>query len=78
MKGKWFPSKRVFARIHPTLQHCQQDTDLAGIRDPDAVAMLSADEKQACKKLRARVDAARPRSRNGWSWSNRIRCNDTN
>jgi hypothetical protein len=33
------------------LQHCRKDPDLAGIRDPAAVANLPADEQEACNKL---------------------------
>jgi hypothetical protein len=43
------------ARIRRTLRHRQKDPDLAGIRDPDAVANLPADEQEACKKLWADV-----------------------
>jgi tetratricopeptide (TPR) repeat protein len=43
------------ARIRQMLQHWQKDPDLAGIRDPDAVAKLPADEPEACKKLWADV-----------------------
>jgi hypothetical protein len=43
------------ARIRQALQHWQKDPDLAGIRDPDTVAKLPADEQQACKKLWAEV-----------------------
>jgi tetratricopeptide (TPR) repeat protein len=43
------------ARVRQTLQRWQQDTDLAGLRDKDAVAKLSADERQACEKLWADV-----------------------
>jgi hypothetical protein len=39
------------ARIRRALQHWQQDADLGGIRDLDAVAKLPAGEKEACKKL---------------------------
>jgi hypothetical protein len=37
------------------LQHWQQDTDLAGLRDGAAVARLPADERQACQQLWADV-----------------------
>ena len=39
------------APFRRTLQHQQTDVDLAGIRDPDAVAKLPAEEQDACKKL---------------------------
>jgi hypothetical protein len=45
------------ARIRQTLQHWQKDPNLAGIRDPNAVAKLPADEQEACKKLWADVTA---------------------
>jgi serine/threonine-protein kinase len=44
--------RQVVQRI---LQHWQQDTDLAGLRDQDAEAQLPADERQACVKLWADV-----------------------
>jgi hypothetical protein len=40
-----------------TMKHWQDDTDLAGIRDKDAVAKLPADESEASEKLWAEVDA---------------------
>jgi hypothetical protein len=43
------------ARIHQTLQNWQKDPGLVFIRDPDAVAKLPADEREACKKLWADV-----------------------
>jgi hypothetical protein len=39
------------ALVQQTLKHWQEDTDLAGLRDKDAVAKLSADEQETCKKL---------------------------
>jgi hypothetical protein len=33
------------ARIRQTLHHWQIDADLAGVRDPDAVAKLPAEEQ---------------------------------
>jgi hypothetical protein len=39
------------------LQHWQEDTDLAGVRDKDALAKLPADEQDAWRKLWADVDA---------------------
>jgi serine/threonine-protein kinase len=41
--------------VQQTLQHWQRDPDLAGLRDKDAVAKLSADEQDACKNLWADV-----------------------
>jgi hypothetical protein len=43
--------------VKKTLQDWQKDSDLAGIRDPDAVAKLPAEEQEACKKLWADVAA---------------------
>jgi hypothetical protein len=45
------------ARIRQALQCLQMDADLAGIRDPAAFAKLPADEREACKKLWADVEA---------------------
>jgi hypothetical protein len=39
------------------LGHWQHDRDLAGLRDQEAVAKLPAEERQACQKLWADVDA---------------------
>jgi hypothetical protein len=39
------------------LESWQDDTDLAGIRNKDAVAKLPPDEQEACKKLWADVEA---------------------
>jgi tetratricopeptide (TPR) repeat protein len=51
----WWPGAADQAR--QALRHWQQDADLAGLRDPAAVAQLPADEQQACKKLWADVAA---------------------
>jgi eukaryotic-like serine/threonine-protein kinase len=40
-----------------TVKHWQEDTDLAGVRDKDALAKLPADEQDAWRKLWADVDA---------------------
>jgi serine/threonine-protein kinase len=45
------------ADVQKQLRHWQQDADLAGLRDPAAVAKLPADEQEACKKLWADVNA---------------------
>jgi serine/threonine-protein kinase len=37
------------------LRHWQRDPDLAGLRDPAALARLPADERQACERLWAEV-----------------------
>jgi hypothetical protein len=39
------------------MRHWQQDVDLIGLRDKDAVAKLPADEQEACQKLWAEVAA---------------------
>ena len=41
------------------LQHWQEDSDLAGVRDQDALAKLPADEQEAWRKLWTDVDALR-------------------
>ncbi len=41
--------------VQRTLKHWQEDTDLAGIRDKDAVDKLPVEERQACQKLWADV-----------------------
>jgi tetratricopeptide (TPR) repeat protein len=43
--------------VQQALRHWQQDTDLAGIRDAAALAILPADEQQACSQLWADVVA---------------------
>jgi tetratricopeptide (TPR) repeat protein len=43
------------AQLQQTLQHWQQDADLAGVRDHDAVAKQPADEREACQQLWADV-----------------------
>jgi serine/threonine-protein kinase len=50
------------ARIRQTLQHWQRDSDLAGIRDKDAVVKLPAAEQQGCQKLWADVEALRKKT----------------
>jgi Tfp pilus assembly protein PilF len=49
--------------VRQTLQHWQQDPDLAGLRDKDAVAKLPEAERQAWRKLWADVDALLTRAR---------------
>jgi tetratricopeptide (TPR) repeat protein len=39
------------ALVQQRLQHWQNDPDLSGLRDKDAVAKLPAQERQACEKL---------------------------
>jgi tetratricopeptide (TPR) repeat protein len=45
------------ALVAQRLKHWQSDNDLGGLRDPDAVARLPADEQAAWKKLWADVQA---------------------
>ncbi len=48
--------------IGQTLDHWKQDTDLAGIRNEDALARLPADEQKAWRSLWADVDSLRKRT----------------
>ncbi len=41
--------------VQKRLKHWLDDTDLAGIRDKDALAKLAADERETCKRLWADV-----------------------
>jgi serine/threonine-protein kinase len=50
--------------IAQTLQHWKADPDLAGLREPSALAKLPADEQKACRALWAEFDAALRRARN--------------
>ena len=50
-------SAKATQAISQTFQHWKADTDLAGLRDPDALARLPADEQKACRALWAEVDA---------------------
>jgi len=50
-------SPQVRPAIVQTLQHWKVDTDLAGIRDPDALARLPDPERKAWQTLWANVDA---------------------
>ena len=47
----------IRAAAAKNLQHWQEDSDLAGVRDKDALAKLPADEQGAWGKLWADVDA---------------------
>jgi Flp pilus assembly protein TadD len=49
------PQDRVAAAKE--FKHCQEDSDLAGVRDKDALAKLPADEQDSWRKLWADVDA---------------------
>ena len=42
--------------IAQTLQHWKADPDLVGLREPDALAKLTADEQKACRALWAQVE----------------------
>jgi hypothetical protein len=44
-------------RVLQTLKHWQEDADLAGIRDKTALEKLPAEEREACQKLWADVEA---------------------
>jgi serine/threonine-protein kinase len=43
--------------VREWLRSWQRDTDLAGVRDPKALALLPGDEQTACRKLWADVEA---------------------
>jgi hypothetical protein len=45
------------ALVQERLRHWQGDRDLGGLRDPEALAALPADERQAWKELWAEVAA---------------------
>jgi serine/threonine-protein kinase len=51
--------------ITRTLQHWKADGDLAGVRDPDAVARLPEPERRAWRALWADVDALLTRAASG-------------
>ena len=50
-------ANRKAAPRRPELRHWQEDSDLAGVRDKDALAKLPSDEQDAWRKLWADVDA---------------------
>jgi hypothetical protein len=50
------------ALVQQRLQHWQQDADLAGIRDANALAKLPETERENWRKLWADVDALRIRA----------------
>jgi hypothetical protein len=50
---KTLPVRTLMAR----LQHWQRDSDLTGIRDPEAIAKLPAEERQMCQQLWTDVEA---------------------
>src|SRR5262249_35767530 len=45
------------AFVAKRLHHWQRDADLAGLRDQEAIAKLTVQERQACEKLWADVEA---------------------
>ena len=51
--------------VAQTLQHWQADSDLAGVRDADALAKLPESERGAWRSLWAEVDALLARARGG-------------
>jgi WD40 repeat protein/tetratricopeptide (TPR) repeat protein len=56
---------KVNAEVRRTMQHWQQDPDLAGIRDAATLAKLPAEEQAACKKLWADVQALLRKAQSG-------------
>jgi hypothetical protein len=44
------------AEVQKSLRHWQGDPDLAGLRDPAALARLPAEEQKACRKPWAEVE----------------------
>jgi hypothetical protein len=52
LKG-WWPGEPAQARA--ALAHWQKDTDLAGVREKDALAKLPAEEQKAFRQLWAEV-----------------------
>ena len=52
----------IHPKVHDTLESWREDTDLAGLRDPDALEKLAPTERQQCCTLRNNLDALnRPR-----------------
>jgi serine/threonine-protein kinase len=62
--------------IAQTLQHWTIDPDLAGLREPAALAKLSHDEQNACRSLWAEVDALLAKARNGQAQPSRPSADD--
>jgi tetratricopeptide (TPR) repeat protein len=52
----------VRAQVGEVLRHWQQDADLAGLRDPAALAQLPAPEREACRQFWAAAAALRQRA----------------
>jgi hypothetical protein len=48
--------------VQRALLHWQKDSDLAGLRDKDALAKLPPEERAACKRLWADVAALRQKA----------------
>jgi hypothetical protein len=55
--ASWEKRNRRGFRNREALQHWQKVPDLAGIRDPAAIAKLPGDEQETCKKHWADVAA---------------------
>jgi serine/threonine protein kinase/Flp pilus assembly protein TadD len=57
LSRKWLQSAKAENRrlARQRLRHWQQDEDLAGLRDPAALALLPPDEQHACQQLWAEV-----------------------
>jgi hypothetical protein len=53
--NSWWPASRDQAR--EALLSWKRDQNLAGLRDASALAKLPAEEREACRKLWADVDA---------------------
>jgi tetratricopeptide (TPR) repeat protein len=53
--------------VQQALGHWKGDPDLAGLRDPSALAGLPADEQAACRALWSQVDGVLARTREGTS-----------
>jgi hypothetical protein len=51
------------ARVVKTFQHWKVDRDLAGVRDPDALSKVPAEEQPAWRALWAEVDALLEKAR---------------
>jgi hypothetical protein len=51
------------AAVREALQQWQQDSDLAGLRDEDALAKMPVAEREACQTLWAEVEALLQKTR---------------
>lgn len=56
---------RARPRVRRTFEHWRVDPDLAGVRDPSALARLPESERAAWRSLWAEVDALLARARDG-------------